>query len=67
MIKETYPEEVLEKIVWLGSSEGIFPVIFRKLKLIDNTINYMLIKLSILQQKWYGGINKFNNIFINNI
>jgi hypothetical protein len=67
MIKETYPEEVLEKIAWSGCSAGIFPIIFRKLISIDNIFYYTLTKLNFLEQKWYGGINKFSNIFINYI
>lgn len=67
MIKETYPQEVLKKIVWSGCSAGIFPIIFCKLETIDDSINYMFTKFNFLEQKWYGGINKFNNILIDDI
>jgi hypothetical protein len=61
MIKETYSKETLDKIVWIGASAGIFPVIAAQyINNEDEGINYICNKLSTLRQTWYGGIYKFN-------
>lgn len=66
MIKETYPKEVLDKIVWLGASAGVFPVITSEyINNVDEGIDYILNELSSLTQTWYGGIYKFNPLLSN--
>jgi hypothetical protein len=57
MIKETYSKEILDKIVWIGSSAGVFPIItsqyINDVKDIDDGMNNILNKLSTLPQTWY--------------
>lgn len=66
MIKETYPKEVLDKIVWLGSSAGVFPVItVQYINEIEEGMKYILNTLSTLTQTWYGGIYKLNPLLSN--
>lgn len=68
MIKETYPKEILDKIVWIGSSAGVFPVIIAQYfndENIDDGMNYILNILSSLSQTWYGGLYKLNPLLLN--
>jgi hypothetical protein len=63
MIKETYPKEVLDKIVWLGSSAGVFPVITSEyINNVDDGMYYILKILLYLKQNWYGGIYEINSL-----
>lgn len=66
MIKETYPKEILDQIVWIGSSAGVFPVITAQhINDIDGEFNNILNTLSTLPQTWYGGINRLNPLLLN--
>jgi hypothetical protein len=48
----------------LSKNNTIKNVISRKLDSIDDTVNYMFEKLNSLEQKWHGGINKYNSIYL---
>ena len=66
MIKETYPKEVLDKIVWVGSSAGVFPVLtVEYINDIEEGMEYILNILSTLHQTWYCGIYKLNPLLSN--
>jgi hypothetical protein len=66
MIKETYSREELNKIIWLGSSAGVFPAVTAAYLIPDRSMNNMLKSLLYLPQTWYGGICKLNPLILNN-
>jgi hypothetical protein len=66
MIKETYSKEILDKIVWIGSSAGVFPVCNVEYEDdIDKVSYYVFSIFKNLPQTWYGGLNKLNTIILN--
>jgi hypothetical protein len=65
MIKETYSKDILDKIVWIGSSAGVFPCINSEYEEnTDNEMNCMKNLLLCLPQYWYGGLYNFNSIIL---
>jgi hypothetical protein len=65
MIKETYSKDILDKIVWMGSSAGVFPCLISEYdEKTDNLLNYIKNILLCLPQYWYGGLYNFNSIIL---
>lgn len=67
-IKENYSDEVLDKIIWIGSSAGSYPAIIGAfIEVENNESKEILIKLQKKMEKlWFGAIYKLNIIIKEN-
>jgi hypothetical protein len=61
MIKETYSKKKIDKIIWIGSSAGVFPAVTGcYINKVNKSMKSMTNVLLDLHQTWYGGIYRMN-------